>query len=343
MINANIINQAKEINIEKVLNYYGIYGNKDGQFHCPNPNHSDTHRSASINQKDNKIYCFSCYSGRAVGYDTIDIVRFNEGLNFRQAVEKVLKIDGYNVERIIEEDNERKDKTGTFKDGKEQYKWFINRVKDYNNLLKLEGNELNYKELKQLQDDINENLNNRYLNYKKIEEALKFNKITLNGNYYKDKNTGELITSIVYNISQGEKFCIQKGFIKNSEGKKVKRNYGNPHYIEILNNKNNILYITEGIEDALTFTQAGRNAISLNSTSNLNRFIEDIHKYNNYHFIIALDKDKTGQEATLQLKEVLNKHNISYEDYKPLLDCKNEDIKDVNEYWIYINKLKRSK
>lgn len=342
MLDKNTIEQAKRVDIIKVLAFYGVYGNRDGLYHCPNPSHTDTHRSASINRKDNKIYCFSCNPGQAVGYDTVDIVMFQEGLKFRDAVRKVLLIDGQNVDILVDKEVSYQ-KNFDFTDSSAQYEWFVGRIKEIEELDKYSNKDGMYTELKALRNDIYNNLTERCLDYKKLIPILKSNGITINGNYYRDKSTGELITSIVYNIRQGEKFCIQKGFKLNEYGKKMKKNYGTPHPIGIKVNNEKVIYITEGLEDAMCFVQANRNAISLNSTSNLNKFINSLEtgRYDEYEFVIALDKDSTGIEASNMLKLALNNRNIKFTDYMPLLNCKNENIKDVNEYWIYINKNKK--
>ena len=56
------------------------------------------------------------------------------------------------------------------------------------------------------------------------------------------------------------------------------------------------MFICEGVFDAITIEEQGFKAIALNSTNNLNKFIEavkeNIENAKTYKFIIATDTDK---------------------------------------------------
>lgn len=95
----------------------------------------------------------------------------------------------------------------------------------------------------------------------------------------------------------------------------------------------NIIFITEGIFDALSFMEFFQESICLNSGMMANRFCETIEKeketLNNKMFVIALDNDKIGKEATRKIKEKFNELNIKYVSIS--LD---EKYKDINDYLV---------
>ena len=103
------------------------------------------------------------------------------------------------------------------------------------------------------------------------------------------------------------------------------------------NEREKDIYICEGIEDALSMVQAGRNAISLNSVANVEMLIEifeDAPKLRRYNYIIATDKDKAGEECKKVLIEFFEKYNFKYETFKPLdIMYQSKGIKDVNDLW----------
>lgn len=72
-----------------------------------------------------------------------------------------------------------------------------------------------------------------------------------------------------------------------------------------LQKNHDILFVTEGAFDALSIMEVGRRAIALNSTSNAEKFIRMLQEQppKRTTFILCLDKDAAGQEATETLKE----------------------------------------
>lgn len=178
----------------------------------------------------------------------------------------------------------------------------------------------------------------------------------------KNSNINEL-KGIQYLINRGisldtiNKYKITYGDIKNNNGKKYhnvlifplsennrivsfssrtigqdNRYYNNTGTMYMFNGdylkeSNQILFLTEGIIDALSIEEMGYKAIALNGVGRVKALIEEIKKQGkNNHYVSAMDNDKAGKNATTELKKALGKDMqiLSYSD----------KIKDPNEYII---------
>lgn len=99
-------------------------------------------------------------------------------------------------------------------------------------------------------------------------------------------------------------------------GKFVKMNEGSPAIFNtpaLYDISNEAVFVVEGIFDALSIIETGAAAIALNSTSNAKRLIEALKaKRTGATLILCFDKDKAGQDCTKEIKEGLNRLNISY-------------------------------
>lgn len=106
----------------------------------------------------------------------------------------------------------------------------------------------------------------------------------------------------------------------------------NQRYLEGSLN-NSFIYICEGWADALSLEEINKKAIALNSVQMAGRFIKTVEANINIlkdkTFIIALDSDIAGVEATNKIKEGLNKLKIKY--YAISLP---ENIHDINDYLV---------
>lgn len=72
------------------------------------------------------------------------------------------------------------------------------------------------------------------------------------------------------------------------------------------------VFVTEGIFDALSIIEAGAAAVALNSTSNAPKLIAELEaKPTTATLILCLDKDEAGVKAAEQLREGLQRLNIS--------------------------------
>ncbi|WP_423364677.1 toprim domain-containing protein [Mycoplasma sp. P36-A1] len=99
-------------------------------------------------------------------------------------------------------------------------------------------------------------------------------------------------------------------------------------------NANNIIYITEGIFDALSFASLDKNYICLNGLSTINyleQFIVKISSVHQYELVIALDNDPSGLNATKIIKNICLKHkiNFSFINIDPYKDINEIFIKDL--------------
>lgn len=117
---------------------------------------------------------------------------------------------------------------------------------------------------------------------------------------------------------------------KNSKGEIIPFNR---EYITKENDKNESIYICEGIFDSLSIEEADKKAIALNSTSQVNKFIEYMQKHiktaSSYNYILCFDNDEAGEKATNEMKTALEEIKISYK----VLQIPKE-YKDINEWFV---------
>lgn len=123
------------LNMETILNKYGIKINHNKMYHCPF--HEDKNPSAKC--YDKSFYCFSCNRNG----DLINFVQYLYNLNFQQGMDKIIDDFGlglksrgnYNKEKILE--IERQKQLELYKE-EEKRKKFIklcNRKDLYNRLI----------------------------------------------------------------------------------------------------------------------------------------------------------------------------------------------------------------
>lgn len=185
--------------------------------------------------------------------------------------------------------------------------------------------------------------------YKAIAPILYANRIHIRHNYWQGINS--IIYNVDYDYDNDEALqtysqyletteCRHMAVQKTLDNQHIKRALGTSNFIwiaEKLSGKD--IYICEGIEDALSFTQHGLKSISLNSTANLNSLMqyleEDYAPQHNERFVLAFDHDAGGQNATQELInffEDYNKHNKRKYSYGicnyPL------QFHDINDYWV---------
>ena len=110
----------------------------------------------------------------------------------------------------------------------------------------------------------------------------------------------------------------------------------NREYITKENDKNESIYICEGIFDSLSIEESQKKSIALNSTSQVNRFIEYMQKHiktaSSYNYILCFDNDEAGEKATNEMKTALEEMKISYK----VLQIPKE-YKDINEWFVSFN------
>lgn len=164
-----------------------------------------------------------------------------------------------------------------------------------------------------------------------------FSEKTINDfNLYCYKNEYGYIQAV---IPVTKNYVIERGTVGN-----YKRNYGTPEIFnlsDLYNAENQPVFICEGWADVLSFYDVGAYAISINSTKNYKKLIDQLqNKPTKNKIILALDNDKNGIETTEKLKAELLKIGYTpsiftitnYNDVNEFfLSDKNNFIKQVDE------------
>lgn len=331
MINKNLIKeykqQAKEVDFAKVLISLDKDITKSGQFCCPF--HDDRNPSAVISH--NKGFCTVCginHNMKGFQFDTIDLVMKVKNYNYYQAIEYLLNLENIDIQY-------------------EPVKTYEKRNNNSNNeIMQVILN--NSKSINKYDIAYLENQRGLFIydkgNFKGIRDVLIENNIEIKNNYY--NNCNKLVYHFKYDEinhpvweDDFEEFAIVKkrdSFNNNNIPKA--QNIGTPHpkFIFVSDRQTDI-YICEGIEDALSMVQAGRNAISLNSVNNVDKLIEtfeDVERLSRYKYIIATDMDEAGKRCKETLIEFFEENNYKYDTFKPLeLMFEEKGIKDVNDLW----------
>lgn len=119
---------------------------------------------------------------------------------------------------------------------------------------------------------------------------------------------------------------IKKREFKNLKGSKT--DLFNGVYLKQENDEP--IFIVEGVFDALSLEEIGCKAISLNSTSNYRKVVEQIKEENrNPYLVLFLDNDDAGKNTTKELEKSLAELNV------PFIEIGSDSIyKDANDYLI---------
>lgn len=301
-------NIAKNM-LESYLISCGI--NTKHKFHCLNPTHKDEHPSMSY--KNNRVKCFSC----GFGGDIFDVVSLQYGLsNYKDIFKKTydllgLKSDETNhhtsfeldltnevliAHRNIESHIEHLNKRGMSKEIIDKYK--IGYSPDgYNSVLKA------YPRF--------QSKSNKQKLYKYIFPFLN------------SKNKCDYIIAEIYDRKKVDTYNKK---YKNMKGIPIR--FFNDRYL--LENGTDIIFIVEGIYDALSVEEIGKKALALNSISNIDSFVGLCKKcMSKKIFIIGFDNDSRGRSSALKLKSKLNKINMKSYIFNI---CAN--YKDPNEFLV---------
>lgn len=311
-------------NLEKILLYYGAIPPKTqkGNWTCLRSRHKTPENSLSV--KGN-ICCCSC----EIKGDSLNVIKIMEGLDkFNEVVEKGLNILGCDLSIMNRPQPEHKQTKVEIK--KKQYDIDLtNIISEY------------YKNMQEWQYKYfyKRGIYNRKLfdKYKILIEnpARIFPKEILPNNkrLYMYRNIipvweGNKIKNCI--LRKDDKF-LSSG-LKVLNLKDIPLKIFNINYLYKVK-ENDFLFITEGIFDCLSFENFGYKAISINSSSMINRFIDNVI-YNKEHliknkikFIICFDNDKAGIEGTNKLDEMLRKLELRSYIFKL------SKYKDINEFY----------
>jgi hypothetical protein len=362
MIAQNEIEQAKEISIYDVLEHFNWEIDYQRQTTlCPNERHDDTHPGVPISQQRNICRCFVCNES----FDTIDVYRKlsykvnREMCSFPQAIMELLSMEGVH----IPQSNEIYIPNGGKGGNGDLYEKILSNCKP------IQGYELNYLHQRgiflydsyvfgnkvytnsQLANETNATLLSEIKTkgklYRGIANTLMENKVKVLHNFYGGVN------SIVYLINYEEHQVTQNDFLRDSErhmmvmksldAQHQKKSIGESTWVWLCDEccYGGDIYICEGMEDALSLVQNGLNAISLNSIANIGEMVDDlrcIRDKRKFRFILSLDHDAGGEEATNEAIELFEKYNAAPRSImrKFRYDvCRYpQEFHDINDYWI---------
>lgn len=306
--------------IQELKEYLGDYLIEKGinirsNFRCFSPEHEDRHPSMSFYKPANICKCFAC----GEKYDIFKLVGMEYGLiDFRSQLEKVLEIyekkerEVGNVESIYEkkviENNNSK----------------LKNKEDYTNYFlecKKRIGECTYLQERGISKEIAEFYNLGYdPNYKvKNRETGKY-------------ETWKVIVFPVYYDAFVVRNIAKEANIEEDNKKNRMRKKGNEifNYWELQHHPSKAFFIVEGIMDALSISQVGGKAISLNGVNNIDLFLKKIKENQPKNvFYIQLDEDKRGQQFQKELYKKMKEEGFKVESIHIL-----EGYKDANEFLI---------
>lgn len=261
-------------------------------FNCLNPNHPDRHPSMSYIKSSMTVYCHACKER----YSIIDLLGIEKGLGPHLKGKEFIEVLKYGCEKYgIEYPEENPYQTNR-------------NSKSY---------------LEQCYENRN---NTDYFKQRGLSKNT-INKFKLGYDPKFKINQNQYIKAAIIPTSQNTYTA------RNTENSDIRyrRSPGPTHIFNIQAIKNNLpIIITEGEFDALSLLDAGFNAIALSGLENIQKLIDSCIE-NNYQstLLIALDNDKSGQKASIKLKNSLDKFHIRNKIIQPY-----ETYKDANQMYI---------
>lgn len=290
---------------------------------CPKCGHKDhfTLFAPNSSQNKNDYWTYSSFNGCCNGGSVIDYLIEFKGLDKKGAIEYLL-----GESKDIKISNVKKQEVKGMEDKKE-YDFTLLADKLHENCILagaeyFKGRGLN-KTIKEYKlGYCKDGYNAAFNQYKELCFNHDSNKAYKHFIPLFDKN--DKVVNLIVRADDGIKTTSK---VKNLKG--VDMILLNQRYIENgIDDK--FIYICEGWADALSLEEIGRKAISLNSTSNISKFTElllkNVNNIKNKIFIIAFDKDITGEKASEKLSELLKKASISNYIFKI-----HDNYKDINE------------
>lgn len=208
--------------------------------------------------------------------------------------------------------------------------------------LQSETDSMKIKQLHEIED------NGRF--FEGIAPILKKNRVQIKHNYWQGINS--IIYLIDYDYDNDYELQQYAQFLTDTERHMaiqktmdvthIKKSLGTSDFIwlaEGIENGNNKVYVCEGMEDALSYVQNNQRAVSLNSIANINSFMSCLDKnygrLRKWEFVISLDYDKAGQQATNELIQFFECHNKKDQRRKYRYSVCNypSQYHDINDYW----------
>lgn len=286
--------------------------NREGFFTCINPEHQDQHPSMSYDSKRNIIHCFAC--GKT--YNLIDLVMLDRKLSYKDAIA-----------------------------------WLNNKYD--NQPLPSNFNKETIQKIKPLEEELSKLGNENFISYLCNKRGFKHSKEIVSIFNLKSDSTFLYIPHRNF-INIGEENSIltftdyQARYITpiNNGGTKAQRYKHKGRvslydYFQLLSLPTSMnIVICEGEIDSLSIFDLrfdakeelkGLGSIALSGVANTNLLrnkLEDIPEETrkDYHFLIALDNDRAGQDTTKIIEEMLTELGYPYS----TMDLLKEN-KDINE------------
>ena len=377
MIDEATIQCAKDVDINKILDNFNWERGHDNMMHCPSTQHADSTPSCSYNAKNNTVRCFGCgKTYDTIGlYMALSEKVDGRAISFPKAVKEVLALDN---QAPLQGNAAPQSSTTQYSHCNSSAKGNAYQT-ILSNSRPLTGYELNYLHErgimlydsyvyngkvytkqsidKALQSETDaqkiQELNAIQKNgkfFEGIATILKKNRIQIKHNYWQGVNS--IIYLIDYDYDNDYELQQYAGFLidterhmaiqKTLDSTHEKKALGTSDFIwlaEGVENKNSKVYICEGMEDALSYVQNGERAVSLNSTSNVNSFMDYLEKHykivKKWEFVISFDHDKGGEMAKQKLLDFFQAYNQQHLKYPYKYSvCKYpEDFHDINDYW----------
>lgn len=373
MIREEVIMQAKQVDINKIVDYLEIERNPHNQNMIRCPLHEDKTPSLSWYREKNQYHCFGC----GHNFDTIDLYRTFTGVSFKDAILDILDIEGIPTSSIVTKTMQNiNTSSGSCSDeSQEKFDKVLKKSMpimgyDFNYLHQrgifvydtyLYDGELFFKS--ELDGDIlcpacdadrdfALEVKRDGVLYRGIANILKANRIFIMHNFWNSVNN--IAYKIDFSYDDDEQLQRDSLFLQDMERQMIilksegeehfKKCLGKSEFIWIADGIGDIksyagdVYVCEGIEDALSFVQNGHRAISLNSVNNLHSFIEYLeHSYKPHgkqRFVMAFDHDEAGEKATEKLKEFFENYNQTHK-YQYAYGCCDfpKEFHDINDYW----------
>lgn len=253
---------------------------------------------------------YTSFNNCCEGGDIIKYMEEVEGIPFFEAKAKLYSITNTPLEEYKPTARKQQEKPQEKKPSKEE----LQQVSEF-----IEQG------IKQMQEQDKQELAN-YLNSRNIDKAAidKYNLFMA-----KDEANNERVYIPIY--EQGNPIAYIGRAIDSNAKLRYKNSSGTmqPFNIDYISTEaaeeDEPLFICEGIFDAISIEEQGKKAIALNSTSNVNKFLDALKEHKDtaskYKFIIATDTDEARTRCKRKTNSRINKAKHSkqlFEDTEPI-------------------------
>ena len=255
-------------------------------FCCLNPEHKDENPSMGLDERHQRVHCFSC----GASYDIIDLIKLDNGYgSYVEAFKRGYELFGIDVDSnsVKEQDCSRMGRKGYGElTGRP-----LSRLKEYFEQCETRISKTDYPRKRGLSEKTVKRFGLGFdpeFNYGAWQAliiptgASSYVARNIDPDAIKDKRIRKFGRSVVYNV-------------------------------EALREKRSV-FVTEGEIDCLSVIEAGGVALALGSVANVGRFMDylDSHKelWPERPFLISLDNDERGEKAARELMVELGKRGI---------------------------------